>query len=296
MKELGFTPNLNARRLVNGRSYVMALCHVDQEAAADLFTLQVAREIVGPLKSLGFDLWLNLAPDSAQEHALLRQMIKSRTVDGLILVCEQIIPRKFLRELSNNKRWSVVISHVPVEGMPFIGSVVMNLRTGVQEAAQLLVQNGHRRIGFIDSDLRDEVSVLFAEALAELGVKFELRNYITAEGRNVEDGSKALETLMSQHEPPTAVLARTDILAIGALRAARRMGLSVPGDLSVIGHDDLSFLTLAEPGLTTIRIDCTGLAEIATRILSDLLIDPNADLAPGIIDTSLIVRQTVGHV
>ena len=294
MREMGYTPNLNARRLVSGRSYMVALTHIDQEAASDLFTMQVARAMVGPLKSLGYDLWLNLAPDSSEEQKLLRQLVRASTIDAVVIICEEVIPKKLLQELVNHNRQCVVVGHVPAENMQGVGSVVMNMRSGAQQVARLLVERGHRRIGFIDSYLRDKVSSFFIDELAELGVIFDQR-YYAATSRAPEEGYKALQDLMSLPDPPTAIFARTDMLAISALRAARDMGLSIPQDLSIVGHDDLSLLAVFAPGLTTVRIDYNELADAATDVLSKLLSEPQLKQTPYIIDTSLVVRETVGY-
>mgnify|MGYP000855197815 CR=1 FL=1 len=291
MRELGYTPNLNARRLVSGRSYMVALSHVDQKAASDLFTMQVARAIVGPLKEFGYDLWLNLAPDSMQEYSLLRQLVKSSTIDGTIIISDWSVPKKLLRDVASRNQPCVVIGEKLIDDIPFVGSVMLNLKPGALEVARLFAAQGHKRIGFIDSDLRDRVFEYFADALKKLGTPINKKHYVAA-GRDTEEGARALRRLMSQPNPPTAIFARTDVLAIGAIREARNMGLSIPQNLSVVGHDDLSILPLAEPGLTTVRIDCTELAKAAAEMLSGLLRNPDTDPEPKVISTSLVMRQT----
>jgi DNA-binding LacI/PurR family transcriptional regulator len=292
-KELGFTPNVNARRLVSGRSYMVALSHVDPRAASDLFTVQVARSIVEPLKSRGYDLWLNLAPDNEKQYALLRQLAKSCTIDGSIILGEEKPPRKLLQDLAKRVHPCVLISHAPVSDIPFVGSVVINMQTGAEQAARHLAELGHKRIGIIDSDLRDSVSVFFRDTLKTLGISISEYNYTVA-GRGLEDGGRAFVRLMSRSEKPTAIFARTDVLAISAIRAAREMGLFVPHDVSIIGHDDLSLLAFAEPGLTTIRIDCVRIAEEASDMLCTLLGTPDARMEPRVIDTNLVIRKTTG--
>jgi len=168
---------------------------------------------------------------------------------------------------------------------------MIDMRPGAMEVARLFAAQGHKRIGFIDSDLKDILSEYFADALITFGIPMNKKNYVAA-GRDAEEGARALRYLMSQSNPPTAIFARTDVLAIGALREARNMGFSVPQDLSVVGHDDLSMLSLAEPGLTTVRIDCTKLAEAAAEMLANLLLDPDTDPEPKVISTSLVMRQT----
>jgi DNA-binding LacI/PurR family transcriptional regulator len=294
MIEHGFTPNLNARRLVRGRSFLVALSHLDRRAASDLFTMQIARAIVQPLRSFGYDLMLDLAPDSMGEYKVIRQLVKSSTIDGTIVIGGSDIPVQLLNDLASVEHPCVVIAQRSAESIPGVGSVAINLRPGLDQTAKYLVDNGHHKIGFIDSDLRDEVSGLFAEAVEAIGVHLSKDNYVVG-GRDVEEGAAALRVLMSRRFPPTAILARTDVLAVGALREARSMGLSIPDDLSIIGHDDLSLLSLIEPGLTTIRVNCTELAESAASVFHELLMSPDTVPAARVSDTCLMIRRTAGR-
>ena len=293
MVEYGYTPNLNARRLVSGRSFLVALSHLDRKAASDLFTMQIARAIVQPLKSFGYDLMLDLAPDSKGEYKLIRQLVKSSTIDGTIVIGGSDIPTQLLNDLASVEHPCVVIGQMNAASIRSVGSVKINLQPGVKQAAKYLVENGHRRIGFIDSDLRDEVSAMFIQALEELGVHFSRECYVMA-GRDPEEAATALHELMSRSFPPTAILARTDVLAVGALREARSMGFAIPNDLSIIGHDDLSLLSLIEPELTTVRVNCEELAELAASVLHELLSEPETVPAARVSDTCLMVRRTAG--
>src|SRR5438876_12201251 len=83
-------------------------------------------------------------------------------------------------------------------------------------------------------------------------------------GSGREAGATAMNRLLSLPEPPTAVFARTDVMASGALQAARHLGLRVPEDLSLVGHDDVRLARRA--GLTTVRIDCTQLGRAAANV------------------------------
>ena len=98
---------------------------------------------------------------------------------------------------------------------------------------------------------------------------------------------------------------RTDVLALGALRAARDMGLRVPEDISLIGHDDIVLVELSDPALTTIRIDKARIGELAVQMLLDISArSDNGQAAPpasepprvATIGTDLIVRASTGPV
>lgn len=171
--------------------------------------------------------------------------------------------------------------------------MVVGLQTGARQVAQLLIEHCHRRIGFLGSDGPDTVLREFRAELEKLGVSLSPSNVLMA-GHTPEDGARALCALLEQDEPPTAVFARTDGIAIGALRAAHQMGIQIPDELSLVGHDDVPFAEWTAPPLTTVRVDCVELARQSTDLLFALLRDPKFLTGQQIVETSLVVRGSVG--
>jgi DNA-binding LacI/PurR family transcriptional regulator len=92
-----------------------------------------------------------------------------------------------------------------------------------------------------------------------------------------EYGAGAMKDLLAKPSPPTAIFVRNDVLAIGALHEARRAGLRVPEDISIVGHDDLPLARYTDPQLTTVRVDCFELGRISTEMIFRLLDQPNAE-------------------
>ncbi len=134
----------------------------------------------------------------------------------------------------------------------------------------------------------------FREELNSVSISLHDSRIIIA-GTTAEEGERAMQTLLQNPHPPTAVFARTDTLAAGALRGALRLGARVPEDVSLIGHDDMSFASLLEPPLTTIRVDCLQLGEAAAALMLQILETPDPEIAtsPKIVLTSLIMRETL---
>ncbi len=108
-----------------------------------------------------------------------------------------------------------------------------------------------------------------------------------------EDGERGLLKLLAQPDLPTAVFTRSDELAAGALRAARQQGLHVPAELSIVGHDDVPFAKLAEPPLTTVRVNCLELGNRATETLLALIHRPQSCPEAQVVQTELVVRHSV---
>lgn len=297
MLELDYTPNLNGRRLACGRSNLIAFCHVDYEPLGDLHSVELARAMIQPLSDYGYDLFhiLARARNEIETYSMLRQRLKSSAVDGIVLLGGERLPCELLESLTCDGYPCVVVGNRPVQGVPLVGSVVADLRPGLRSTARMLVKYGHREIAFVDNDLQDNFGEILAEELAELAAPLSEKNRVVAK-RSLGDGGIALSLLMAQAHPPTAVVARTDTLAISIIRKAREIGLHVPEDISVLGCDDLAILPLIEPGLTTIGVSDEGLANATTEMMMQLLHDPKSLRSPQEIPTTLIERKTVGPV
>lgn len=293
MKELGFTPNFHAQRLVTGRSQMVALDFLgEKQILADMFFVALAQGIQHALHTAGYGLLLNLMEDSAQSLLQLRRWIKSRAVDGTILVAGANVDRALLCELASARTPCVVIAQQKVEGMPFVGSVALELSHGARQVAQLLVDKGHRRIGFIGAEALDVVYDAFRDELERLGCSLSSRFVMTA-GRTAQDGARAMTQMLSHPDRPTAVFARTDTIALGALQAAKDAGVKIPAEISLVGHDDIPAVSWCDPPLTTVRVHCTEMGLAATDTLLSLF-NPNLPFPePRLVPSTLVSRQSV---
>jgi LacI family transcriptional regulator len=107
-------------------------------------------------------------------------------------------------------------------------------------------------------------------------------------------GERAMKALLALPEPPTAVFAAADLMAVGAMKAARDAGLDVPGDLAVVGYDDIQLASLLNPALTTIHQDKVGLGRAAARALLEQIENPELTPAALTLPVELIVRASCG--
>jgi DNA-binding LacI/PurR family transcriptional regulator len=217
--------------------------------------------------------------------------VASEAVHGVILAFGA--ERRILaREIARRGTPCVVVAEAPVEEIPGVGWVYLDLDSGARGAARVLIDHGHLRIGFIGNFEQDLVRASFARELKSAGVPLQPDLEVIA-GTGREAGASGLRRLMSLREPPTAVFARTDVLASGALQAARHLGIRVPEELSLVGHDDIPLARRA--GLTTVRIDCTELGRAAAEVLSSLLQEGSAGAKLPIVRTRVIERNSVSR-
>jgi len=134
-------------------------------------------------------------------------------------------------------------------------SVAIDNRDAAQETVRYLASKGRRRIGLVNSDMRylysHQREAGYRAGLDQLALPW--RGVAYAEEISCEAGSEALRQLLRQPEPPDAVLAVSDVLAVGVVHAAREAGLRVPEDLAVVGFDGIPFTSSLNPPLTTVE-------------------------------------------
>jgi len=172
---------------------------------------------------------------------------------------------------------------------PAFGAVDVDPEAGVRAAVQHLAAHGHRRIGMIDCPNAKEPArrTVFLAAAAELGLAV-ADDAIVGVEQSMAGGELGFEKLHAARPDLTAVFAFNDLVALGAYRAARRIGVAIPGDVAVVGYDGLSLGELLDPPLTTVHIDKRRMGELAVAQVERLLAGETPGLA--LIGTELLVR------
>ncbi|WP_460834415.1 LacI family DNA-binding transcriptional regulator [Nocardioides hungaricus] len=168
---------------------------------------------------------------------------------------------------------------------------------GARAVAELLLDLGHRRIGAIHGPLetstgRDRERGL-REALAEAEIAVAPAR--SARGRFVYDtGQDALPRLLGADDPPTAVFCANDVIALGALNAAHRLGVAVPGELTIVGFDDIAMSSWEVFQLTTVNLDFHRMADASCGLLLDRIRRPGEPFRREVLPVSLTLRRTHG--
>jgi LacI family transcriptional regulator len=189
-----------------------------------------------------------------------------------------------------------------LEGVPLVfmdrhqktshGAVDIDIETGVRQGIQHLVDRGHQRIGMIDCPWDDdELSRrdCFLAAVEEFGLPVD-QTWIVTGAESVSGGEAAFAELRSTHPDLSAVFAYNDLVAIGAHRAARRLGLSLPQDCALLGFDGLSIGELLDPPLTTLKIDKRRMGQVAVDQVNGLLL--GKEVARALVPAELVIRGT----
>jgi LacI family transcriptional regulator len=290
VEEAGYTPNLNGQRLVTGRSYIVALkAGYREKKLSDLFCNELIDGIQEMLQSLGYGVLLDTGGNT------LQHWVKSRGVDGVIALGgfarDNELATEIAQMASENGIPSVVIGHTPIENIFRVGSVVTDLQAGVREAAQELVARGHRRIAHVGSYRESKVLAMFRRELAERDCPLD-DSLVRLPGPSTANQRIAIQELLTLPTLPTAIFVRNDALAAMILQSAHVLGIKVPEDISLIGHDDIPLAALLTPPLTTIRVDCGALGRSAIDMLFKLMTGSEEPI-PSILPTRLIQRDTL---
>ncbi len=287
MAALNYTPNAVARGLVTRRTQAIGLVITSM---ADPFFPPIVDGVERMALDHGYSVLLCTSHnDPARELAVVR-LLRERRVDAIIVASSRVgsLYQDHLQEI----RAPLVLVNNEQNGS-YAYSVGTDDVAGGRLAASYLLKLGHRGIGFIHG-------LLVKQSTQDRyqGYAVELRAYglepnpelVTAGDGQAEGGQRAALELLQRQPRPTALVCFNDLTAIGALRAARSLGLPVPGQLSIIGYDDIALAAYAEPPLTTIAQQTHELGRQAMRLALDLLDGKQASSA--ILPPMLVERQT----
>jgi len=275
-RELDYTPGAAARSLVTRRSHVIGVVLDTGEGHPDLqhpFFHEVLVGLKNHIGASGYDLLLFASERPGNgfgSHSYLKRCLH-HNVDGVVLM--GVDPEDPEVHRVTRSDLATVGVDVGLAGTATTYVVSDNVAGG-EHAVRHFHERGHRRIATITGllETRPGADRLrgYRAAMRDHGLAY--RDELVAYGDFYTDsGRHAMTALLALDEPPTAVIAASDMMALGAIRAAADAGVSVPGDVSVVGFDDIQFADHANPPLTTLRQDKAGLGTAAGRVLARIV-------------------------
>ena len=180
-----------------------------------------------------------------------------------------------------------------------LNKVGINNFEGAYKATEYLISMGHRQIGHLASvdwiKNFDERRAGHLSALRQSGLEPAEGGTIPLRANTEDAYQDMLARLRDRPRLPTAFFVDNDVIALGAMRALKECGYQIPGDVSVIGFDDIPACTVIEPPLTTMRVECQCIGKVAVERLVRLIKDPDAYRIKQEIDTRLIERGSVAR-
>jgi LacI family transcriptional regulator len=290
----GYTPDPQARGLAFRRSFLIGIVFDNPNPQ---YVVNIQQGILDGLRGSGFELVIHPCDRHSRSYlADIRNFVERQKLFGVILTPSISEDEQLARMLEQLGCSYVRIASVPLDRPDRM--IVSCDRKGGEQAAIHLIQLGHRRIGFVSgpSTFRSshERRAGLEEGVAAAGVS--LRPELTAEGAyTFESGLTCGTQLLSRGERPTAIFCANDEMAAGLLQAARRAGIQVPRDLSVVGFDDFQIATQVWPTLTTVHSPIRSIGLLAAQRLFAGDQEGKSPVAdPESLMPKLVVRESTG--
>ena len=266
---LGYSPNFGARAMAARRTNTIGAIIPTMENAIFARGLQAFQEA---LRSHGYTM---LVASTSYQPEIEEEQIRAlvgRGADALLLIGHDRNPEiyKFLE--TQGVPTLVTWAFDPASARPSVG---FDNRAAMRDMATEVLRLGHRKVALISAnsaqnDRARARRIGIQDAMVAAGQNPDALQVIeTTYG--IEDGAIAFARIMAVEHPPTAVFCGNDVLAVGALRRARLMGLSVPKDVSIIGFDDIELAQVAYPALTTVHVPHREMGQRAALALVALL-------------------------
>ncbi len=282
--QLSYRANPFARSLISGESRLILVVVPDM---ANPFFAEIVQGIESVMRRHGYNIVLSLA---AGEGPL--DPVYDRLTDGVISMAHAHSQRSGADGTARRDiPWVACSEVVTGSDMPYVS---IDHRQAALDAVQYLLNRGHRRIALItaaeDYAWAQQRRLGYETAMQRAGLAVDPAFIRVASGTDYGDGSAAAGGLMTLPEPPTAVFAVADTLAIGAIKAFRRAGRRVPEDIAVVGFDNVPLAQVFEPGLTTIAQPMRELGAAAAELLLDSLAGRRP--TPRVLPHALVVRDS----
>lgn len=291
IRELSYYPNAAARALNRNRTNVIEVVipHEDYFFSSEYFS-----ELLFGIEKVVRERQYNLIFNT---YDLVKQvdyaaLYKQRKVDGLMIVAPAMSDRR--------------LGDLHAEGVPFVlingrsdeqplSYVDVDNERGAALAVEYLLDLGHRRIGIVTGgslviNAHDRLRG-YVGALSRRGIAVR-EDWIYHGNWSEDSGFAGLQHFLGLKERPTALFCCNDLMAIGAVRAAADRGMDVPGELSVVGFDDIRLASYVTPRLTTVRQPLDQVGSSAARIMLELLGDSSWRRRQIVLQPELVIRAS----
>ncbi len=295
-EKINYHPNPIALSLKErrSRSIGVIVCEV-----ANSYFSQVINGIESIANANGYNVIISQSHESAEKELVNLQYLTSRSVDGLII------------SVSTETKDFNCFKDLHDRGMPivFFDRIVDEIQThkviadnfkGAYDATEHLVKCGYKRIATlcnkVSLSIGKERLAGYKAALSKNGIEPDesLIRYCQHGGMVSAEMDQAMDELFALKNPPDAIFAAADKLTTGCLRALRTRGLSVPGDVALVGFSNSELTELLDPPLTVVKQPAFEMGEVATNLLLELIESkrPVTDFQTRVLSTDMIIRSS----
>lgn len=289
--KLDYRPNLLAKRLSTGKAEAISL--VTPEIGNPFFA-ELAAAVEEEAERHGYAVYMSSTRgDRAREVDAIKRL-HDQHVDGLIMMTNQPDDGTLAELLARHDNVVLLDEDIPGVSVP---RVFVENEQGAHAATQLLIEAGHRDIAVISGpvglmSVRERLAG-FQRAMGEADIAIR-EEWVLLGQYSREFGRAAAERLLASGKRPSAIVACSDYLAIGVLQALRQAGVSVPGDISLVGFDDMPFAELVDPALTTVRQPVAEMGRLAFERLLALINKTETETVTRL-PVELVVRKSIAR-
>ncbi len=289
IKQTNYKPDILARNFRTRKSSTIVVLVPD---IANPFFSRVIRGIEQTAQRLGYAVLLGDTQGLREREITYANMVYTSQADGIIqLDCH--IPFE-----DKNDCTSPIVNACDCVRGSNMPTVQLDNVAAAKEMAKHIISLGHTDIGIIsgpeNSTITNDRLRGFKQSLEEAGLSYNPANRMFGD-YSLPSGAMAASDLLSKPIPPTAIMCMNDEMAIGAIRQAKKMGFSVPDDISVTGFDDISFAEFFDPPLTTISQPAEEFGSNAMEMLFDLINNKEPESKNILLPFNLVIRESTGN-
>ena len=289
-REVGYLPQPMGRNVKRNESRTILVIVPD---ICDPFFSEIIRGIEVTAANHGYLVLIGDCAHQNQQEKTFIDLIITKQIDGMLLLGSRLPFDASIEEQRNLPPMVMANEFAPELELPTVHIDNLTALTAAFDAVNYLYEQGHKRIGCIAGP--EEMPLChyrlqgYVQALRRCGIMVDPQ-YIARGDFTFEAGSKAMQQLLDLPQPPTAVFCHSDVMALGALSQAKRQGLKVPEDLSIIGFDNIDLTQFCDPPLTTIAQPRYEIGREAMLLLLDQMQGQHVGSGSRLMDCELIIR------
>lgn len=270
IEELGYYPNELARSLSRQQTAIIGLII---PSLVNPVYAEIADSLTRYFADRGYRVILGSSGRHHQTEVEFAKSLRAKRVDGVVVIPSES-PEEILEPLQRARIPTVVFEHE----IPNTHCIAIDDLQGGRLATQHLLSLGHRRIAMIRRKPTSSLShlrfVAFQQMLQEASIQLD-PDLVIESAAGQANGYASMQRLLALSQPPTAVFAHNDVLAMGAMSAIQHAGLAVPHDISIVGYDDTIGSAYLNPPLTTVKLPISEMGYVAGETILGLIKNGN---------------------
>lgn len=288
-ESLNYVPNFSARSLVTDKSYNIGVFSIKEKVISSTFyeIIEGIQDVVG--------LQYNLVFKKLENEDELDEILKYKKYDGIIFISIVNVDINYINKISKEKVPFIIINRKMDDNKFY--NVVAEDFLGAFKATEHLIKLGHRDIAYVEGPTENIVSTErkngYLSALERHNIPVQ-GQYIMRSNGLPEGGFTATCNLLNLERRPSAVFAYSDPVAIGVMKAVWKEGFTIPGDMAVVGFDNMVSSQYLVPSLTSIDKPRADMGRNAAKMLLQILNGENPANRVISIETRLIIRESCG--